>query len=136
MTTISGRYLPGKKVELRHEDSGALIVTSAPKDNNGDGSSFSPTDLLAASLGACMLTVIGILAERKGIDVSGMEMTVGKEMAASPRRVAALPVVIHLPQRLSAEERALCEAAARACPVHHSIHPYIRADVTFVYDRS
>ena len=68
---ISGTYQGEKKVRLVHEDSGAVITTAAPKDNNGDGSSFSPTDLFTSSLGACMLTIIGIVAERDGIDIEG-----------------------------------------------------------------
>ena len=64
---ITGRYAGGLKVDLRHGPSGAEIRTAAPVDNNGDGSSFSPTDLLAASLGTCMVTVMGIYAQKNGI---------------------------------------------------------------------
>ncbi len=70
--SMSGRYLGGLKVELEHGPSGAKIQTAAPVDNIGDGSSFSPTDLCAASLGACMVTVMGIVAERDGIDFTSV----------------------------------------------------------------
>ncbi len=69
---ITGRYAGNLKVDLHHGPSGAEMRTAAPVDNNGDGSSFSPTDLLAASLGACMVTVIGIYAEKYGISLDCM----------------------------------------------------------------
>ena len=85
---MSGRYLGHLKVELEHGPSGAKITTAAPVDNQGDGSSFSPTDLCAASLGACMLTVMGIVAERDGIDFSTCRFTLEKHMQTDPRRIA------------------------------------------------
>ena len=134
MTQMRGKYLGNKKVELLHEGSGMRIQTAAPVDNNGDGSSFSPTDLVAASLGACMFTVMGIYAERNGIDLSGGHFTVQKLMADSPRRIRELPLVIHLPSRLDADTRLKLERVAKTCPVHHSLHPEIKAEPSFLYD--
>ena len=133
MVNITGRYLGGKRVEMRHTDSGATITTSAPKDNNGDGLLFSPTDLVAAGLGACMLTVMGIVAERNGLAIEGAHCSVDKEMSQTPRRIGKLPITLHLPATLNAEARAKLEKAALSCPVHHSLHPEIEASVSFVY---
>lgn len=118
---------------MRHTDSGATITTSAPKDNNGDGLLFSPTDLVAAGLGACMLTVMGIVAERNGLAIEGAHCSVDKEMSQTPRRIGKLPITLHLPATLNAEARAKLEKAALSCPVHHSLHPEIEASVSFVY---
>src|SRR5688572_4195709 len=98
---ITGKYIGNKKTELVHEPSGAKLVTSAPVDNQGDGSSFSPTDLLAASLAACQMTVMSIVADRDGIPIEGSHFAVEKHMQQSPRRIAKLPVVIHLPEALT-----------------------------------
>jgi putative redox protein len=133
--TMTGDYVGGLKCELTHEPSGAKLRTAAPVDNQGDGSSFSPTDLVGAAMGACMLTTMAILAERKGIDLSGASFRVEKHMQSDPRRIAALPVTLHLPARLSAEERQLMERAAHTCPVHRSLLPEIDKSVAFVYDR-
>ena len=130
---MTGRYLGGLKVELEHGPSGATIRTAAPVDNNGDGSSFSPTDLCAASLGACMLTVMGIVAERDGIDFTSCRFTIEKHMAAEPRRIGRLPLRIEMPAGLGAETRKKLERTAQHCPVHHSLHPDIEIDVSFVY---
>lgn len=130
---MSGRYLGGLKVELEHGPSGARITTAAPVDNNGDGSSFSPTDLCAASLGACMLTVMGIVAERDGIDFSSCRFEIEKHMVADPRRIGRLPLRIEMPAGLAAPSRQKLERAARHCPVHHSLLPEIEIEVAFVY---
>lgn len=131
---ISGRYLGNKRVEMTHAESGTKIITAAPKDNNGDGSSFSPTDLVAAGLGACMMTVMSIVAERNEINMDGAWFEVEKNMQASPRRIASAPVSLHLPEALTDEERRKLEAAARACPVHHSLHPETDVQIQFHYD--
>ena len=131
---MTGRYLGNKKVELLHELSGTRITTAAPLDNNGDGSSFSPTDLFSASLGACMMTVMGIVADRDGIDLTRMTMSLEKHMNQSPRRVARIPVTLHLPRSLTPEQRTKLEKTAHACPVNSSLHSDIEAPVEFVYD--
>jgi putative redox protein len=131
---ISATYKGKKKVELIHNDSGSKILTDAPRDNNGEGSTFSPTDLVAAAFGSCVLTTIAIVAERGGLLVEGMHMSVQKEMQQEPRRIGSLPLTVHLPESLLPHERQKLERAALSCPVHRSLHPEIAADVTFVYD--
>lgn len=130
---MSGRYAGQLKVELHHGPSSTVIRTAAPVDNNGDGSSFSPTDLVAAALGACMLTIVAMVAERDGIDCSGLSFDCEKEMQSSPRRIAAVPVRLHMPAGLSEVQKAKLERAALTCPVHHSLLPEIEKSVTFLY---
>ncbi len=131
---ITGNYLGKLKVQLNHGPSGAILTTAAPVDNNGDGSSFSPTDLVAAALGACMLTIMGIVAERDGIDLSKASFRVEKHMSATPRRIGSLPISFSLPADILPEQRAKLERAALTCPVHHSLHPDIEVKVEFKYE--
>lgn len=131
---ITGRYDGNLRVTLRHGPSGAEITTAAPVDNHGDGSSFSPTDLAAASLGACMVTVMAIAAEREGIPFEGVSFSLEKTMRADPRRIDAVPVTLRMPVGLTPEQRTRLERIALACPVHHSLHPEIGKDVQFVYE--
>jgi len=131
---IEGAYLGKKKCRVVHTPSGAEIITDAPKDNQGEGSCFSPTDLVAGALGACMMTMIGIVGERDGLDLSGMSVRVEKEMAGPPRRIGALQTVLHLPRSLPEAARQKLERAATTCPVHHSLSPDTRIDVRFLYD--
>lgn len=131
--SMSGRYIGGLKVALDHGPSGVTIETAAPVDNNGDGSSFSPTDLCAASLGACMVTVMAIVAERDGIDFTSVRFRLEKHMAADPRRIGRIPLHIDMPAGLGADARAKLERTARHCPVHHSLHPDLQVELTFAY---
>ncbi|MEY4668688.1 MAG: hypothetical protein RL518_1387 [Pseudomonadota bacterium] len=131
---ITGKYLGAKKVELVHGPSGEVLITEAPKDNGGEGKSFSPTDLVAAAYGSCVLTTIAIVAERLGVKVDGMHMRVEKHMQTEPRRIGHIPLVVHLPEALTDQERQKLERAGHACPVHKSLHPEVKAEITFVYD--
>lgn len=131
--SITGRYAGNLKVALRHGPSGAELTTAAPVDNNGDGSSFSPTDLLATALGACMMTLMGIVAEREGIRFEEASFELEKQMRADPRRVDAIPVTIRMPAGLGAAERRKLEHAALTCPVHRSVLPEIDKPVQFIY---
>jgi putative redox protein len=109
-----------------HLPSGNRLVTDAPVDNNGRGEAFSPTDLVATALGACMATVIGIVARRKEIPVEGMKVSVRKFMSEDlPRRISRLELDLEMPLPGDHPDRALLESTARGCPVHHSIHPDI-----------
>lgn len=73
-----------------------------------------------------MATVIGIVARRKDLAVEGMQINVRKFMSEDlPRRISRLELDIEIPLPGSHPERAVLEAAAKGCPVHHSIHPDI-----------
>lgn len=120
--------------EARHGPSGRGLDTDAPLDNNGRGESFSPTDLLATSLGTCMATVLGIAGRRKDIPLEGMNVKVRKIMSDDqPRRVARLEVDIYVPISEDHVERRLLQSTALGCPVHHSIHPDIAVDINWFW---
>jgi uncharacterized OsmC-like protein len=126
MVRIHLSYQGGLRCSATHEPSGNTINTDAPIDNNGRGEAFSPTDLVATALGACMATVMGIVAERKGIDLQGLRVEVRKHMSEdAPRRISKLEVDLHIPVPATHPECKLLESAARGCPVHHSLHPDI-----------
>jgi uncharacterized OsmC-like protein len=126
MVRIQLSYQGGLRCSATHEPSGNTITTDAPLDNNGRGEAFSPTDLVATALGACMATVMGIVAERKAISLEGLRIEVRKHMSEdAPRRISRLEVDLHMPVPAAHPERKLLESAARGCPVHHSLHPDI-----------
>lgn len=131
---IRGTYVGNLKTRLVHGPSGTEIFTAAPVDNEGDGSSFSPTDMVAGALGACMLTIVGIMAQRDGIAMEGVEMQVVKHMSSQPRRIGELEVVIRMPRGLDMTQREKLERGALTCPVHRSLLHEIGKPVRFVYD--
>jgi len=130
---ITGRYTGKLGTELTHGPSGALLRTAAPLDNQGDGSSFSPTDLVAAALASCIVTTMAIVAEREGISFRDATFRVEKHMIAQPRRIGALPVVVHMPAGLTPDQRQKLERAAHTCPVHRTLLEDVDKPVTFVY---
>ncbi len=134
MVEIDIEFTGNLSTKLTHGPSGTVLTTDAPKDNQGEGKSFSPTDLTASSLIACMLTIMAIYAKRTGIDLMGVKGKVAKEMtSAPPRRIAKLSVNFEMPKRLSEAERKALETAALTCPVHKSLHPEIDVPVKFNY---
>ena len=130
---ISGRYAGGLKVDLLHEPSGTAWRTAAPVDNQGDGSSFSPTDMASAALAACMVTLIAIVGERDGLNLDGLAFRLEKQMQSSPRRIAKIAVRLEMPAGLDEKMRSKLERAALTCPVHASLAPWIDRPVEFVY---
>lgn len=134
MVEIDIQYLGDLRCEAVHGPSGVRIITDAPVDNEGRGESFSPTDLAATSLGLCMLTILGIVARRHGIDLGRSRARVQKIMSTdSPRRIAEIRVRLEIDLPADHPKRELLEKASRACPVHWSLHPDIRQEIEFVW---
>lgn len=134
MTEIKISYQGDLHCRAIHPASGAELQTDAPVDNQGRGENFSPTDLVATALGSCMATIMGIAARRHDVDLTGVEVTVRKIMSQdTPRRIARLEVDYHLPLPADHPKRALLEAAAMSCPVHHSLHPDIEQAIQFYW---
>jgi uncharacterized OsmC-like protein len=134
MVTLTSTYEGGLRCRAEHGPSGTTLLTDAPTDNHGKGESFSPTDLVAAALGACMMTIMGIVAERHGIDLAGMKVETVKEMTNQPpRRIASLRTRLTVPLPPDHPQRAALELAAHSCPVHASLHPEVDAPVEFIW---
>jgi uncharacterized OsmC-like protein len=132
---ISTEYLGDLRCRTTHGPSQNSFHTDAPVDNQGRGESFSPTDLVATALGTCMATTMGIVAQRHGIDLRGMRVSVVKEMTSVPtRRIARLAAEIHAPLAPDHPHRAALERAALTCPVFESVHPDVEKPVTFVWE--
>lgn len=131
MVQVETRYLGDLHCEAEHGPSGNTLVTDAPVDNRGRGEAFSPTDLIATSLGTCIATILGIQAQDLDLDLEGMRVTVEKHMVEGPRRIARLQTNVWMPIALDQATRQRLERAAHGCPVHHSIHPDIDAPIVF-----
>lgn len=121
------------RTRCTHVESGNAIVTDAPRDNQGNGAAFSPTDLTATSLAACMLTTMAIKAKSMDLAFESAEASVKKIMAADPRRIAAIEVQITLPATWDEKLRTIMERVARHCPVGLSLHPDLEQRISFFY---
>ena len=134
MVAIELEYEGDLHCKAVHGPSGTLLTTDAPKDNQGRGESFSPTDLVATALGSCILSVMGIMARTLEIDIAGTTARVEKEMANAPvRMIQKLAVTIHVPHEVAEENKVKLERAAQTCPVHKSLHPDVQKPIEFTW---
>lgn len=132
MAQIDIVYEGDLRTRCVHSENGTEIQTDAPKDNRGLGRVFSPTDLFAASLGTCMLTLMGIAAKSLNVDIRGIQAKVTKEMVSAPaRRIGKLRVEISCPHRLPEDVISKLVHAAENCPVYNSLHPDIKTEFTY-----
>ena len=129
MSETTVRYEGTLRCSAEHSESGVVVISNAPKDNHGNGASFSPSDLLSVSLGSCILSIMGITARSMKIDITGATAKVVKEMANAPRRIAAISVHVHVPGEFEGEQRRELEAAAHRCPVHNILK--VTAPISF-----
>lgn len=129
MVKVSSVYQGHKHCLATHEPSGSQLETDAPKDNQGLGERFSPTDLVATALGTCILTTLAIVADRDGVDIKGATATTEKVMHDKPRRISSLKTIINLPKNIPEDYRQKMEHVANACPVKKSLHPDIEVPV-------
>lgn len=136
MATSKITYISELRTSSVHLQSGSSIITDAPLDNQGKGEAFSPTDLLATSLGNCMLTIVGIAARTHGFNIDGATAEITKVMGTDPRRVVEIKVDLQFPENNYTEkEREIIERAAKTCPVAYSLHPDIQQTLTFIFNQ-
>ena len=134
MKTSQITYTGALRTQSVHLKSGNIIITDAPPDNNGKGEAFSPTDLLATSLGCCMLTIMGIVADRHNIKIEGTKVDITKIMESNPRRVGEIKVEFFMPaNNFSDKDKQLLENAAHTCPVALSLSKELKQTVVFIY---
>ncbi|MBN3034518.1 MAG: OsmC family protein [Bacteroidales bacterium] len=136
METIRTCYTGDLRTEAGHVLSGSRLTTDAPPDNQGKGEAFSPTDLLAASLCSCMLTIMGIAAREHGFSIDGTLGKTWKTMASEPRRVGEIRIELRFPHnRYTVKEKTIIERSAFTCPVFMSLHPDLKKTISFIYPR-
>jgi putative redox protein len=129
---ITGKLVSPTATNLTHGPSGAVIKTTAPADNGGDGSSFSPTDLCAASLASCAATTMSLYATRSGIPLEDVTFSVEKHMTAElPRRIARLVTAFRIKSTCSDADLQRLVNAGKTCPVKRSLSPDVVVEETY-----
>lgn len=132
MVSMTGVYLGGLRTEVTHLKSGNKVITDAPTDNNGKGEAFSPTDLTCTSLSSCMMTLMGMLAERENIELTGLRSEIVKIMASNPRRISEIHIsFFHDNLNANDIQKEKLRRAALTCPVALSVSPEIKQVVNF-----
>lgn len=134
MVTITGEYQGELHCSATHGPSGNVLATDAPKDNQGRGEAFSPTDLVATAFGTCIVTTMAIAARARGVELRGVRFEVTKEMTAQPpRKIARLATKIWIPLARTEELGRVLEAAAHGCPVHRSLDASVEKPIEFFW---
>lgn len=135
MKTVKTIYTGDLRTKSIHLQSGSILITDAPTDNRGKGEAFSPTDLLATSLGCCILTTIGIATETCGFNIDGAEVETTKVMYSDPRRVGELILDFKFPPKnYTAKDKQIIENIAKTCPVIKSLHPDMKQVFNFIWE--
>ncbi len=128
-------YTTGLRTEMTHLASSTRVLTDAPVDNKGKGEVFSPTDLVAASLASCMLTIMGISASEHGFSIDGTRAEVTKLMQSDPRRIGGITIELYFPpNNYSPKQRKILEHISRTCPVALSLHPELKQEVNLHFN--
>ena len=130
MATVE--YVGDLRTKAVHTKSGNVLTTDAPIDNQGKGEAFSPTDLVSAALSSCMMTIMGQVANREGVDLKGLKTDVVKIMSANPRKIAEIKVSFsHSSLQATDVQKQKLENAARTCPVALSLSENLKQTITF-----
>ena len=136
MKQMEVQYLGSLRTQGTHLKSGIQLITDAPLDNNGKGEAFSPTDLTAFSLASCIITTMGIQANKNGWHIDGIQAEIEKIMSVTPpRKIASIRIKLTFPGSAPKDEetRVILEKIAETCPVALSLHPELKQEVEFVY---
>jgi putative redox protein len=125
-------YLGNLRTQANHIKSGEKVITDAPTDNNGKGEAFSPTDLVGAALSSCMMTIMGMLAEREEVDLKGLRAEVVKIMASNPRKIGEIQITFYHPTLKATDvQKQKLKNAALTCPVALSLSDSVKQTVVF-----
>lgn len=127
-------YLGELRTSAIHLQSGTEILSDAPVDNHGKGEAFSPTDMLATSLGSCMMTIMAIKARDLQVDLTGSIVGITKIMQTEPRRIGIIGIQMKMKGAASAKEKTILERVAMNCPVYLSLNPEVKKEITFDWE--
>ena len=126
-------YKGSLRTEAIHVQSSNTIITDAPIDNHGKGEAFSPTDLVATALASCMLTIMGIVANRNHLKINGTTAEIEKIMGANPRRINEIKINIRFNENFDKKTKRKLENAALTCPVSNSLSENLNESIKFIY---
>jgi putative redox protein len=135
MVKITGEYQGELHCSAVHGPSGNILSTDAPRDNQGRGAAFSPTDLVATAFATCIATTMALAARKHGVEIAGLKYEVEKEMSAdAPRRISKLTARLWMPASSRGVPEGVLEKAAHACPVHQSLAPTVEKVIEFIWE--
>lgn len=135
METAKTKYLGDLRTEIIHVRSGSVIITDAPVDNKGKGENFSPTDMVAAALGSCIFTIMGISAREHAFSIDGSICRITKIMTDSPRKIGEIKIEFDFTgNSYSDKQKKILEYCVKTCPVALSLNESVFQNVTLLFN--
>ncbi len=104
-----------------HVESGQLMCD----ESSEVGKAYpSAPELLMASLGSCIGSVLVYFSTRHDIDLEGMRIDLDWEMAEKPHRIGEIRIAVRIPRALPQEQVGTLERVAQSCLIHNTLtHP-------------
>ena len=134
MSDVSTTYDALQRCTALKESKARSVSMDCPY--TGKGEEFSPTNLVEAALGGCMLMAMGAIAKRHEIDLSGARIDVSISATDKPvMRFSEVDVDVQLPEGLSARQRTMLVRASEGCPIKHSFGADIPVRVRYRYEQ-
>ena len=103
------------------------LTADEPEDIGGRDLGPAPEELLAASLASCTAITMEMYAQRKGWDLTGMEVDCDYQ-PAERGRPTQFELVLRLPESLSDEQVERLRVIAAKCPVHRTLDGEVMFD--------
>ena len=133
MSKIKCSYLGNLNCIAEHLQSGNIIRTDAPQDHCGKGENFSPTDLLATSLGSCLLTIMAIKARSNGWELENITLDIEKIMTKNKeRKIEQLIIDIYIPGDFPKEKINFIKKASKECPVTRNLSKSLNIQINWL----
>lgn len=81
----------------------------------------NPGELLACALGACMLTMVGYMASKRGDNAEGTSVEVRPQFDEKHSRITGFALRFMFPAAFTQAQKEAYARAAQTCPVHNSL---------------
>jgi len=105
--------------QTRFSDGERSAIADTTLDHGGSGQGFRPHDLLEAALGSCIAIVTRMYAQKHGIALEGVTVTV--RLNREDPAKAVFDYSMDFKGNVSPEDREKLLRVAKACPVHKTL---------------
>ncbi|MGQ0667811.1 MAG: OsmC family protein [Nitrospiraceae bacterium] len=116
---LTAVYHSGTRYDIRSGKH--RVVTDQPITDNGQDAGMSPVELFVGSVAGCVGYFVGQFCARHDIPRDGLSVDAEWTIAETPHRVGRIDLAIHLPHRITPEQKERLMMVAHGCTVHQSI---------------
>lgn len=103
------------------------FATDLPASFNGRAEFPSPGVMLGSTLASCMMSLVSVVAAKKGVDLQGMRILARVE--ESPKGIEKISLKAIMPLEGSHPLRPMLERTAMACPIRRALRPNLETPI-------